>query len=188
MNPLNKRKTANSPPLLSVIGSLTIPSSGSNPIFLLYFIERIDSGRGCVTRLCGGVVWERCVTSFVVGKAKKTQPQGRAAPLWGAAEGRACVFFIFPTTNEVTQLSHTTPPHNLVTQPFPSQLLSQLFQLEREVSIYIRLKSSGPAQPRKLCSFLVRHKGCSFIHMALGRLTALPWVVVLHSGRQGQLV
>ena len=35
---------------------------------LLYFIERIDSGRGCVTRLCGGVVWEGCVTSFVVGK------------------------------------------------------------------------------------------------------------------------
>ena len=40
---------------------------------LLYFIERIDSGRGCVTRLCGGVVWEGCVTSFVVGKSKKTQ-------------------------------------------------------------------------------------------------------------------
>ena len=52
-------------------------------------------------------MWEGCVTSFVVGKSKKTQPQGRAAPLWGAAEGRACVFFIFPSVFEVfCRLSH----------------------------------------------------------------------------------
>ena len=79
---------------------------------------------GLCNQVVWGVVWEGCVTSFVVGKSKKTQPQGRAAPLWGAAEGRACVFFIFPTTNEVTQPSHTTPPHNLVTQPLPESILS----------------------------------------------------------------
>ena len=67
---------------------------GVSEVMLLYFIERIDSGRGCVTRLCGGVVWEGCVTSFVVGKSKKTQPQGRAAPLWSAAEGRAFAFSV----------------------------------------------------------------------------------------------
>ena len=38
---------------------------------------------------------------------KVLHPQGRAAPLWGTAEGRACVFFIFPSVFEVfCRLSH----------------------------------------------------------------------------------
>ena len=52
-------------------------------------------------------MWEGCVTSFVVGKIKKTQARPSAAPHRGAARPCGCVFFDFPSVFEVfCRLSH----------------------------------------------------------------------------------
>ena len=80
-------------------------------------------------RAQGERVWEGCVCVCVCNlicsrENKETQARPSAAPHRGAARPCGCVFFDFPTTNEVTQPSHTTPPHNLVTQPLPESILS----------------------------------------------------------------
>ena len=72
-----------------------------------YMLLKELAREGLCNQVVWGVVWEGCVTSFVVGKIKKTQARPSAAPHRGAARPCGCVFFDFPSVFEVfCRLSH----------------------------------------------------------------------------------